>query len=200
MTPTILLPAVPDSAIAAAAATFLSEVSAPPMIHHCHRTFLFAELIGEKIGRIADQEALYVGALFHDLGLDYVTEGTDEFEVRGGKAAEEFLLTRGATTSLASSVRTAISLHTSLASAEDERPEVSLLHMGAMVDVIGMRIDDIPAKKLEQVLEEHPRNGCKAHLRCLLGAEAKRKPASGIAVAMRDLNLGDLIQQAPFAD
>ncbi len=194
------LPSAPDSDIAKSAALFLAEVSAPQMVHHCHRSFLFAELLGEKTGRRADKEALYVSALFHDLGLDHAIEGDEEFEVRGGKTAEEFLLARGADTRLAASVKTAISLHTDLASADHDEPVVALLHMGAMVDVVGMRIDEIPAKTLELILEEHPRTGCKAHLKKLLSAEAARKPESGIAAAIRDLNLNDLIQQAPFSD
>ncbi len=196
----IQLPSFPDSDIAKSATLFLAEVSAPQMVHHCHRSFLFAELLGEKLGRRADKEALYVSALFHDLGLDYAIDGDDEFEVRGGKAAEEFLLTRGADTRLAASVKTAISLHTDLASADHSQPEVALLHMGAMVDVVGMRIDEIPAKTLELILEEHPRTGCKAHLQDLLGAEAARKPGSGIATALRELDLNDLIQKAPFSE
>lgn len=200
MTLTIQLPSAPDSLTAQAATLFLAEVSAPEMVHHCHRSFLFADLLGEKTGRRADKEALYISALFHDLGLDHATEGEESFEVRGGKAAEAFLLARGADTRLASSVNTAISLHTDLASADHDQPEVALLHMGAMVDVVGMRIDDIPAKTLERILEEHPRSGCKAHLKTLLTAEALRHPASNIATALRDLDLGSLIDQAPFVD
>ncbi|MDF1847757.1 MAG: HD domain-containing protein [Parvibaculaceae bacterium] len=200
MTLTIQLPSAPDSLIAQAATLFLAEVSAPEMVHHCHRSFLFADLLGEKTGRRADKEALYISALFHDLGLDHATEGEESFEVRGGNAAEAFLLSRGADTRLASSVNTAISLHTDLASADHDQPEVALLHMGAMVDVVGMRIDDIPAKTLERILEEHPRSGCKSHLKNLLNAEALRHPASNIATALRDLDLGSLIDQAPFVD
>lgn len=194
------LPSAPDSTIAQAATLFLTEVSAPEMVHHCHRSFLFAELLGEKTGRRADKEALYIGALFHDLGLDHATEGEESFEVRGGNAAEAFLLARGADAPLASSVNTAISLHTDVASADHDLPEVALLHMGAMVDVVGMRIDDVSPKMLEKILEEHPRTGCKSHLKKLLGAEAARKPTSGIAAAFRDFDLDGLIQQAPFSD
>ena len=200
MTLTIQLPSAPDSLIAQAATLFLAEVSAPEMVHHCHRSFLFADLLGEKTGRRADKEALYISALFHDLGLDHATDGEESFEVRGGKAAETFLLARGADSRLASSVNTAIALHTDLASADHDQPEVALLHMGAMVDVVGMRIDDIPAKTLERILEEHPRSGCKAHLKTLLTAEALRHPTSNIATALRDLDLGSLIDQAPFVD
>ncbi|MCE7999790.1 MAG: HD domain-containing protein [Rhodobiaceae bacterium] len=199
MTSSIHLPLAPDSDISKAAGLFLAEVSAPPMVHHCHRSFQFAALLGEKTGRHADKEALYIGALFHDLGLDYVTEGDDSFEVRGGRAAEDFLLARGVSAPMAGLVRTAISLHTDLASADHDLPEVALLHMGAMVDVIGMGIDDIPVKMLEKILEEHPRSGCKTHLTKLLNAEAARKPDSGIATAIRDLNLDELIAQAPFS-
>lgn len=192
------LPSAPDSTIAQAATSFLTEVSAPVMVHHCHRSFLFAELLGEKTGRRADKEALYIGALFHDLGLDHATEGEEPFEVRGGNAAETFLLARGADSRLASSVNIAISLHTDLASADHDLPEVALLHMGAMVDVVGMRIDDIPTKTLERILEEHPRSGCKSHLKKLLNAEALRHPTSNIATALRDLDLDSLIDQASF--
>ena len=60
-----------------------------------------------------DHELLYVGALFHDLGLTD-KYGTDKlrFEVDGANAAKAFLLDHGRSEADAAKVWTAVALHT----------------------------------------------------------------------------------------
>ena len=72
--------------------------------------------------------------------------------------------------------------------------------MGAIVDVIGMLIDELSESTVREVLEKHPRLGCKKRLIGLLDDQATKKSQSRIASAMEQLKLLDLIDQAPFAE
>jgi hypothetical protein len=169
------------------------------MVHHCRRTYRFGLAVGQKAGLRPDAEILYIASLLHDLGLEpRFAEAEGNFEDVGGRAAADFLLERGASHKLADAVRAAIELHTQIATAEDPVPERALLHMGAMVDVVGMRIDQIPAETLREILERHPRAGCKELLLGALSKQVALKPASRIAAAFETFKLPALIQAAPF--
>jgi hypothetical protein len=69
------------------------EVSPQFLYHHCVRTFLFAELTGQRHMMKYDRELLYLGALMHELGLTERFYGNQRFEVDGADAARLFLVT-----------------------------------------------------------------------------------------------------------
>jgi hypothetical protein len=83
---------IPDSRLAVETTEFIRDTESPLLYHHSRRTFLFGMLHGEIRGLKADPELLYVGAMFHDIGL---VEGhrnlTRRFEVDGAYAARDFL-------------------------------------------------------------------------------------------------------------
>src|SRR5690349_11813607 len=60
---------IPDSQLAAHTTEFIRDTESPLLYHHSRRAFLFGMLHGELRGLKADPELLYVGAMFHDLGL-----------------------------------------------------------------------------------------------------------------------------------
>lgn len=199
MTPIDPLGPFPDSDLCVASAAYLSELAHPAMVHHCQRTYRFGLAVGQKTGLRPDLEVLYISSLLHDLGLEArFADAEGDFEDVGGRAAADFLQTRGASHRLAEAVRTAIELHTQLATAEDPIPEHALLHMGAMVDVVGMRIDQIHADTLRGILDRHPRAGCKELLLSALSRQVELKPDSRIASAFETFQLPDLIRAAPF--
>ena len=49
------------------------------LFHHSTRVYLFGALTGERKGLKFDPELLYVGAMFHDIGL---TEGFRHSQLR----------------------------------------------------------------------------------------------------------------------
>ena len=102
---------IPDTAAARAAAIYLRGISTRPMIHHCRRSFQFGMALGAKIGARPDVEVLYIGALFHDLGLepDHESDAGD-FDVVSAREAEAFLRRGGYAEELVMGVRTAIEL------------------------------------------------------------------------------------------
>ena len=87
---------IPDSAIAREATEFVREASTPLLCHHSRRVFLWASLQAERLGLEHDAELLYVGAMFHDVGL---LEGHrsehERFEIDGANAARAFLERHG---------------------------------------------------------------------------------------------------------
>jgi hypothetical protein len=188
---------LPDTPAAAAAEHYLYAISSPAMVRHCKRCYLFGKALAEKAGAKPDLEALYVGCLFHDLGLELIFEGPDDFETIGSREAERFLIARGHD-QLAQQVSAAIELHTSVETANDPRPEVAFLHMGAMVDVTGMRIDQIEPRLIQQVVAEYPRDGTKALLVAMLKHQIDTKPQSRIGRIATQVDVLKFVASAPF--
>src|SRR5487761_1532214 len=96
MTETIAGVDIPDTELAREATELVLKNSTPLLFDHSRRVFLFATLKGRYRGIVADPELLYVGAMFHDLGLTERYRRTDQrFEVDGAELARELLLDYG---------------------------------------------------------------------------------------------------------
>ncbi|GHO99279.1 hypothetical protein KSF_093270 [Reticulibacter mediterranei] len=95
-------------------------------------------------------------------------------------------------------VHKAIALHLSV-EAEQQRPEIALVHFGAIMDARGYRLEDIPGELLHPILEAYPRLGFKQAFAEVLMEQARKKPASATAEAIRNGALNGLLQ-APFPD
>ena len=188
---------LPDTPAAAAAEHYLYAISSPAMVRHCKRCYLFGKALAEKAGAKLDLETLYVGCLFHDLGLEPIFEGPDDFEAIGAREASRFLKAKGYRF-LADQVAAAIKIHTSAETAQDPRPEVAYLHMGATVDVLGRRIDQLDAKLIQRIVEEYPRDGTKLLLTTLLKHEIDTKPNSHFGRLAARVDVLGLINAAPF--
>lgn len=188
---------LPDSGAAKAAEAYLAALSSPVMVDHCKRCFLFAQALAEKANAKPDLEILYVGCLFHDLGLEPIFEGPDDFEIIGAREASRFLRAKGYA-KISEQVAATIVNHTSVSTANDPRPEVAFLNMGATVDVLGMRIDQIDTKLIQKIIEEYPRNGTKALLTGLLGHEISTKPNSNFGQLEAQFDVLKRINEAPF--
>src|SRR5919202_385354 len=113
MTDIIAGVAITDSAAAGPATDLVREAADDLLFHHSRRVFLWGTLKGRYRGLEADPDLLYVGAMFHDLGL---TEGyrtrSRRFEVDGAETARTFLLDHGYSEADARQVWYAIALHT----------------------------------------------------------------------------------------
>jgi len=113
MTETIAGVDIPDTELAREATELVRKNSTPLLFDHSRRVFLFATLKGRYRGTAADPELLYVGAMFHDLGLTERYRRTDQrFEVDGADLAREFLLDHGRSAADARAVWLGIALHT----------------------------------------------------------------------------------------
>jgi hypothetical protein len=158
MTETIAGVDIPDTDLARAATDFVREAATPLLFDHSRRVFLFASLKGRARSIEADPELLYVGAMFHDLGLTQRYRRTDQrFEVDGADLARDFLLRHGRSPADARAVWLGIALHTTPGIPNHLEPETALVSLGVETDVLGMDLDQIATADLAAVVAAHPR-------------------------------------------
>jgi hypothetical protein len=151
---------IPDSTMARDLTQFIRDTESELLFHHSTRVYLFGALTGWRKGLKFDPELLYVGAMFHDIGL---TEGyrrsQNRFEVDGANAAREFLKGYGIPETSVDLVWDAIALHTTPGIPEHKKPEVALVTAGVEMDVLGLAYDQFPDDQREAVVTAYPRGG-----------------------------------------
>src|ERR1700723_4559310 len=135
---------VPDSALAREVTEFIRDVEDDLLFNHSRRVFFFGALQGRRRGLQPDLELLYVGAMFHDIGLTqrYRTSSL-RFEVDSANAARDFLLDHGVDEAAARKVWLSIALHTTPGVPEFLDPEVALVTAGVETDVLGIGREDL---------------------------------------------------------
>jgi HD domain len=203
--------AIPYSEICQKATQLVAEVSPPFLCHHCIRTFLFGNLLGQRDGLKYDRELLYLGAVMHDIGLTERFDGEQRFEVDGADAARAFVLEHGLSDEKAEVVWDAIAFHTSIGIASRKQPEIALVHLGAFADGLGMRISDISSEIVEQVIDAYPRLGFNRAITELLAFQVKRKPQAASFTWLAEVgrccvhgfispNWNDMLALSPFTE
>ncbi|MGS2615807.1 HD domain-containing protein [Micromonospora sp. LZ34] len=149
---------IPDTPLAAAATDLVRRATDDLLYHHSRRVFLFGALQGERRGLSPDPELLYVGAMFHDLGLTSAYGSADlRFEVDGARAAERFLLEHGRPAQDARKVWLAVALHTTPGVPDHLDPEIALVTAGVETDVLGIGHRDLDPARIAEVTAAHPR-------------------------------------------
>ncbi len=149
---------IPDSAIARAATELVRDTEDDLLYHHSRRVFLWGALTGERRGLEYDPELLYLGAMFHDMGLTQPYASTDlRFEVDGANAARDFMKSHGVAEREIEDVWTAIALHTTPGIPEHMRPTIALVTAGVEMDVLGIAFHDFTHEQRDHVCRHHPR-------------------------------------------
>jgi hypothetical protein len=154
---------IPDSALARDVTQFVQDVAPPLLFDHSRRVFLWASLQAEHRGLTFDPELLYVGAMFHDVGLVEGHRSVDErFEIDGANAARAFLEARGVPEEQVAVVWDSIALHTTPEIPRYKQSEVWLVTLGVEYDVLGLHFDLVSPERRAEVVATHPRTGFKA--------------------------------------
>lgn len=150
--------AVPDSQLAKEATDLVRDTETDLLYHHSRRVFFFGALTGRKKGLKFDPELLYLGAMFHDMGLTPAYSSTDKrFEVDGANSAADFMRRHGVPTDAIELVWTSIALHTTPGVPEFMRPEIALVTAGVEMDVLGLGFPNVNDGDRNAVVEAHPR-------------------------------------------
>jgi hypothetical protein len=150
--------AIPDSALARDTTDFVRDTSTELLYHHSRRVFLWGALVGAQRELSFDAELLYVGAMFHDIGLIEGHRSADErFEIDGANAARRFLEEHDVPEDEVMTVWESIALHTTPEIPRYKQPEVELVTAGVEFDVLGFGFDDLPAEVRDAVVAAHPR-------------------------------------------
>ena len=149
---------LPDSAIARAATQLVRDTEDDLLYNHSRRVFLWGALTGERRGLKYDPELLYLGAMFHDMGLTETHSSPDlRFEVDGANAARDFMKSYGVPERDIEDVWTAIALHTTPGIPEHMRPTIALVTAGVEMDVLGIAYHEFTHEQRDHVCAHHPR-------------------------------------------
>ena len=149
---------IPDSQMAREATQLVRDTEPDLLYHHSRRVFLFGALAGERKQLKYDAELLYIGAMFHDMGLtEAYSSAHDRFEVDGANAARDFLRQHRIGEYEIEQVWDAIALHTTPGIPQYKKPVVALVTAGVEMDVLGLAYDEFSADQRKLVVAAHPR-------------------------------------------
>jgi hypothetical protein len=155
----------PDTKLAREATESVRDCTTDVVYHHSRRVYWFASLQGRNRGLSFDAELLYIGAMFHDLGLNEEFRGSGRrFEVDSAEEARRFLQGHGVPEDSIRRVWTAIALHTTPGIPEFMEPEVALVTAGVEYDVLGLGYHDISDTDRAEITALHPRPDFKRNI------------------------------------
>ena len=149
---------LPDTKLAREATELVRESTTDLIYYHSRRVFWFGSLQGRNRGLSFDPELLYIGAMFHDLGLNEQFRGSGRrFEVDSADEARRFLQGHGVPEDSIRRVWTAIALHTTPGIPEFMEPEVALVTAGVEYDVLGIGYHNVSDTDRAEITALHPR-------------------------------------------
>lgn len=180
---------LPDTALVRETTEYIRDVEDDLLFHHSRRVFYFGALQGLRRGLQPDLELLYVGAMFHDLGLTepYRTTSQLRFEVDGANAARDFLLQRGVDEAAARKVWLGIALHTTPGVPEFLDPEIALVTAGVETDVLGIGRADLAPEDRDAVTTAHPRPDFKNRILRAFTDGVRNRPGTTFGTVNSDL-------------
>jgi HD domain len=179
---------IPDTDLVREVTEYIRGAENDLLFNHSRRVFLFGALQGRRLGLKPDLELLYVGAMFHDLGLTERYRTSDRrFEVDSANAARDFLVERGYDPADAEKVWLGIALHTTPGIPEYLEPEIALVTAGVETDVLGIGRDDLSAEALAAVTAAHPRPDFKNRILGAFTDGFKHRPQSTFGTVNADV-------------
>ncbi|MDT4915107.1 MAG: hypothetical protein QOC66_4235 [Pseudonocardiales bacterium] len=188
---------IPSSAAAVAAAEVVAEYSAPALVNHCIRSYLFAAARAEFDGLGIDHELLYVSAMLHDLGLEPAFDSHAlPFEQAGGHVAWVFGAGAGWPAQRRSRAAGIIVAHMAGTDVAID-PEGHLLDLATGLDISGRNPQQWPAELLSEIVTAYPRLDLGDRFIACFRDQADRKPESSAGSAVRG-GLADRLAANPL--
>ncbi|KUL21740.1 HD domain-containing protein [Actinoplanes awajinensis] len=179
---------VPDTTLAREATELVRDTASELVYHHSRRVYLFGARQGRNRDLSFDPELLYVGAMFHDLGLAERFRGSGRrFEVDGADEARRFLQARGVPEDSVRRVWLAIALHTTPGIPPFLEPEVALVTAGVEYDVLGLGYDDISAQERDAIVALHPRPDFKRRILAAFTDGIRTRPETTFGTVKADV-------------
>ena len=185
---------IPSSPTAQAVAGLAAEAAPAYLLNHSYRTYLFGRCIVAEPE--VDEEAAFVAAMIHDLGLTDTYQGEVEFAQAGAELAGRFLSSRGWAPDRINLVEEAILRHTNIVA--EQEPVHRLVQAGATVDVVGLGHEEIAPDDLAGILRAYPRAGFVSSMRSRFLEEARRHPDGAFAHLERVVSLSELFGANPL--
>jgi len=150
--------AIPDSRLAREATELVRDTESILLFNHSCRVYCFGALAGHRSGLTFDPELLYVGAMFHDMGLTArYSSATERFEVDGANAARDFLRSHGIDQREIDLVWAAVALHTTPGIPKYMHPVIALINAGVLMDAVGLGYEEFTEAQRTSVTALYPR-------------------------------------------
>jgi hypothetical protein len=179
---------IPDSKIAREVGELISDIESPLLFHHSSRVYHWGALRGRAQGLSFDDELLYLGAMFHDIGLvPAYSSANERFEVDGANAARNFMRSHGFSAQDMELVWDAIALHTTPGIPRHKHPVVALVTAGVEMDVLGFGLDEVSEAHRREVLDVHPRHQFKEAIIEAFAAGIAHKPQTAFGNVKSDV-------------
>lgn len=177
----------PDTPACATALEVATAYCSPALLNHSVRAYIWAAAHGTAHGIAFDPELLYVGAMFHDIGLvPEFDSHTVSFDDAGGHVA--WVFGAGARWPVPRRRRLVEVVVSHMLDEVDVNadPEGYLLERSTSMDISGRHMDDFSAAFKAEVLERHPRIGIAEEFLSCFRDQAERKPDSSPAASLRN--------------
>ena len=180
---------IPDTKMTKDVSELVRDTETELLFNHSTRVYLFGALTGKRHGLKFDPELLYVGAMFHDMGLtEKYRTSQNRFEVDSANAAREFLQGYGIPETEIETVWDAVALHTTPGIPEHMKPEIALLTSGVEMDVMGIAYEQFTEAQRAAVVAAYPRgNSFKAGIIDAFCGGMKHRPGSTFGTVNEDV-------------
>jgi hypothetical protein len=176
---------LPDSTLAVAVRRVVEPVLPRVLLHHSLRTFLYGRTWARRHGVSCDEDGLFAASLFHDLGLCEPYRDTRRaFQLNSSRALADLLDTLRVERSRRDRLVSAVTHHFQPLPRWREGPEAGLLHIGAYMDVAGLRRWSVRAA-VPIIRHAYPPCGTSRTLFTLVGRSI-RSPRSCLGIMLPD--------------
>ena len=177
---------VPTTPTARAAYDVVSRFSAPALVNHCVRSYLFAASRAALDGLSVDYDVLYVASLLHDLGLEDVFDShLLPFEETGGSVAWVFAAGAGWPPDRRDHAAAVIVAHMRGTDPAVD-PEGHLLDLATGLDISGRDEEHWPLELRREIVASYPRLDLASRFTACFVDQAERKPQSRAAAAVEN--------------
>jgi hypothetical protein len=177
------LPSAPDSKLARTAEEAAVE-QGPALLGHGYRTWVLGAALADHDRVAVDPELLYVTGLLHDAGIVRSVTGED-FTVRSGTILIEVCERAGADPERGARAADAAVAHATPGLAVTDDPVGFYVQAGAMADLAGLRMWDLPKGHLRRAYGAYPASGVHKEIPRLVRQEAGHVPDGRFALLRR---------------
>ena len=172
-------PRPPDSRLARVAAEAAGEQS-PALRQHGYRTWLIGAALAGHDGADLDAELFYITSLLHDSGMAAEVAGQD-FTVRSGQILLD-VCRRADAPGRGQEAADAAVAHVTAGLAPGDNPVGFYVQAGAMADLAGLRMWDLPRGYLRRAYRAYPARGAHTEIAGLIRREARSVPDGRFAM------------------
>ncbi len=190
----------PDSAMARAAEETCRATLSPATTNHSFRTFVYGLALAQAERATVDEEELYVTALLHDIALERPTPARC-FALVGAERARQVAVDAGAPAATAERIAAGVVGHaTPGCNLVEHGPLATWIAAGALLDLLGLRVDVVAPALVRDTLARWPRHGASVAVGACWRKESAAVPRGRAALIERVALFSRFMRLAPFPE